>query len=95
MARMVRKQVYIEKRQDEALKRAARRRGVTEAELVREALDLGSRDSGLGVGPDREAWLSFRRFVLRERRKGRLPARGRTWKREDLYDERVGRWTRS
>jgi hypothetical protein len=64
MAGMVRKQVYIEKRQDEALKRAARRRGVTEAELVREALDLRSRDSGLGMGPD-------------------------------LYDERVGRWTRS
>jgi len=95
MAGMVRKQVYIEKRQDEALKRAARRRGVTEAELVREALDMRSRDSRAGVTPDRDAWLSFKRFVLRERKKGRLPARGRTWTRDELYEERLGRWTRS
>ena len=95
MAGMVRKQVYIEKRQDEALKRTARRRGVTEAELVREALALRSDDSGLAAVPDREAWLSFERFVLRERRKGALPARGRSWTRGDLYAERIGRWPRS
>lgn len=95
MAGMVRKQVYIEKRHDEALKRAARRRGVTEAELVREALDLRSLDSRLGVAPDREAWLSFKRFVLRERRKGPLAAAGRTWTRDELYEERIGRWTSS
>lgn len=93
---MVRKQVYIEKRQDEALKRAARRRGVTEAELVREALDLRSRDSRVVVAPDREAWLSFERFVLRElKKKGPLPARGRSWSRDELYEDRIGRWTKS
>jgi hypothetical protein len=91
---MVRKQVYIEKRQDEALKRAARRRGVTEAELVREALDLRSHDSRIEMAPDREAWLSFKRFVLRERRKGPL-ANARPWNRDELYEERIGRWTRS
>ena len=95
MAGMVRKQVYIEKRQDYALKRAARRRGVTEAEVVREALDLRSRHSGVGMAPDRAAWLSFRRFALRERRKGRLATRARAWTRDELYEERIGRWTRS
>jgi hypothetical protein len=95
MAGMVRKQVYIEKRQDEALKRAARRRGVTEAELVREALDLRSLDSRVGGVPDREAWLSFKRFVLRERKKGPLAPRPRNWTRDELYEERIGRWTRS
>ena len=92
---MVRKQVYIEKRQDEALKRASRDRGVTEAELVREALDLRSRDSRVGPVPDREAWLSFKRYVLRLRRKGPLAARNRASTRDELYEERVGRWTRS
>lgn len=86
MAGMVRKQFYIEKRQDEALKRAARRRGVTEAELVREALDLPSRDSRLGVAPDRDAWLSFKRFVLRERRKGPLAVRSWNWTRDELHE---------
>jgi prevent-host-death family protein len=36
---MIRKQVYIEKRHDQMLKRRASQRGVTEAELIREALD--------------------------------------------------------
>ena len=72
MAGMIRKQLCIETRQAEALKRAARRRGVTEAELVREALDMRSRDSRAGVAPDPNAWLSFKRFVMRERKKGRL-----------------------
>lgn len=95
MAGMVRKQVYIEKRQEEALKREARRRGVTEAELIREALELRPRHSGVGVSPEHNAWLSFRRFVLRERRKGPLSARRRSWTRGELYEERIGRWTRS
>jgi len=40
MTTMVRKQVYIEPRQDELLKRWARESGKSEAEIVRQALDL-------------------------------------------------------
>jgi hypothetical protein len=36
---MIRKQVYIEPRHDRMLKRRANQRGVTEAEIIREALD--------------------------------------------------------
>lgn len=36
---MVRKQVYLERAQDQKLKRLASQRGCTEAELVREAID--------------------------------------------------------
>src|SRR5258707_12147176 len=36
---MIRKQVYIEPRHERMLKRRARQRGVTEAEIIREALD--------------------------------------------------------
>jgi hypothetical protein len=39
MAQMVRKQIYIEKRQDALLKRQAKLRGVSAAELIREAID--------------------------------------------------------
>lgn len=36
---MIRKQLYLEKTQDRALKRRAKELGVTEAEVVRRALD--------------------------------------------------------
>jgi len=39
MATMVRKQVYLEPRQEATLKQLARERGVTEAEIVRRAID--------------------------------------------------------
>ncbi len=37
---MIRKQVYIEPKQQQKLRRVATRRGCTEAEVVREAIDL-------------------------------------------------------
>jgi len=39
MVRMVRKQIYIEPRQEALLKRLARETEMTEAELVRRAID--------------------------------------------------------
>lgn len=39
MARMVRKQINIEERQDEILKREARMSGRSESELIRKAID--------------------------------------------------------
>lgn len=39
MSRMVRKQIYIEPRQEEILKRRAKEMRITEAELVRRAID--------------------------------------------------------
>ena len=65
MAQMVRKQVYIEPRQDAVLKRLARTRGVTEAEIIRQAID---REAGspapVGGQLDTEAWAQARAFVL-------------------------------
>lgn len=40
MVTMVRKQVYLRPGQDAALKRLAEARGATEAEIIREAIDL-------------------------------------------------------
>ena len=39
MSQMMRKQIYIQKRQQVLLRRLARARGVSEAELIRQAID--------------------------------------------------------
>ena len=91
---MIRKQVYIEERHDRLLKHRAKQRGVTEAEIIREALD---RVETVPRGPiadpaaGRKA-LAFMRSLAK--RKRRAPA-GRTWTRESLYEDRIGRWQKS
>jgi hypothetical protein len=93
---MIRKQVYIEPRHDRMLKRRASQRGVTEAELIREALDgaemgvlPGRRDVDASAG--RKA-LAFMRSLSASHTGG---SRRRTWTRDSLYEERTGRWTKS
>jgi len=93
---MIRKQVYIEERHDRLLKRRAKQRGVTEAEILREALDraeIGGSRGGYVDNPaaGRKA-LAFMRSLASRDRKG--PA-GRNWTRESLYEDRVGRWQKS
>jgi hypothetical protein len=93
---MIRKQVYIEERHDRLLKQRARQRGVTEAEIIREALDRAAvgdlRASHVGDPAAGRKAISFMRSLARRRRKA--PA-GRGWTRESLYDERIGRWQKS
>jgi hypothetical protein len=93
---MIRKQVYIEERQDRLLKHRARQRGVTEAAIIREALDradVGDRRAGhLRDTAAGQKAMSFMRSLAKRRRKARA---GRDWTRESLYDERIGRWQKS
>ena len=77
---MVRKQVYIEPRQEALLKRQARVRGVTEAELIREALDRNLGD--LATLTSSESWQRLLKSM--EARRG-LAGRRRGWRRDDLY----------
>jgi predicted DNA-binding protein len=85
MSTMVRKQVYLERRQDRALKRLARKAGKTEAEIIREALDRLVRDTER-ENERRKAWEESRAFVRQWIAKGPAPGGERTWKREDLYE---------
>ncbi len=55
MAEMIRKQVYIEPRQDQLLKALAKELGLTEAELIRHGIDWGLA-SMAGLRPDLAAW---------------------------------------
>ena len=92
MARMVRKQVYIESRQDTTLKQQARVLGVTEAEVIRQAIDRQVTSLRLGTR-DPQAWDRERTFIAKRTAKGAAPG-GRRWKREDAYEERLTRYGR-
>lgn len=83
--RMVRKQVYIEPRQDRRLKQRARQLGVTEAELIRQSLDRALGMSGVVRAPDPQAWRELMRF-FRRRMRLKVPQAPRTWTRDELYD---------
>jgi hypothetical protein len=81
---MIRKQVYIEPRQEALLKRLAREAGTTEAEIIRKAID---RQVGRPLFPRRDlsAWQEERAFIRRLIQQGPVSGR-REWRREDLYE---------
>jgi hypothetical protein len=65
MTQMVRKQIYIEPRQEALLKRLAQDQGVSEAELIRQAIDRRVGQSGAQVLPDSRAWEHVVRWPSR------------------------------
>jgi sensor domain CHASE-containing protein len=91
MARMVRKQIYIQKQQQEILKRLARARGLSEAELIRQAIDHQVGSGVQSILPDPAAWDEAHQFMLALRARGPLQDQPRNWTREDLYEERLSR----
>ena len=61
---MVRKQFYIQKRQDALLKRLAQARGLSEAEIIRQAIEREA--GGEAIQPrtiDRSAWQELVAFL--------------------------------
>ncbi|MCG3140943.1 MAG: hypothetical protein HDKAJFGB_02091 [Anaerolineae bacterium] len=93
METMVRKQIYLRKRQDQLLKRQAKLRGISEAEFLRQALDQVLMLHGAPRLPgDPDAFAKFEKFITR-RRKGIAGAPYR-WKRDDAYEERMRRYDR-
>jgi hypothetical protein len=95
MAHMLRKQIYIEKRQRALLKRLAKKRGVSEAEVIRQAIEHEAMGGAVPTMPlDHEAWEQALAFMKALQAKGPLPDQRRTWKREDAYEERMSRYDR-
>ena len=90
MPRMVRKQVYIEPRQETTLKQQARALGITEAEVIRRAIDRQMTSVRLGAR-DPKAWEREKAFIAKRMAKGSVSGR-RKWKREDAYEERLMRY---
>jgi len=84
MTRMVRKQVYIEPRQEALLKRLVQETGATEAEIIRQFID---RQARVFLLPRRDlsAWLEERDFIRQLIQQGPVAGR-RRWRREDLHE---------
>ena len=86
MADMVRKQLYVKRRHDDFLKERSAELGVTEAEIVRDALDSYAAHSG-SARHDGSAWAAEEAFIdeLASAEQPRV-AIGRTWHRDDLHE---------
>ncbi len=89
---LIRKQVYINRRQQLLLKQLARRWGVSEAEIIRRAID---REMTLEDKP----YLSDSHSALEEIFQAATARRGQTsggepyhFDRADVYEERENRW---
>jgi hypothetical protein len=82
---LIRKQLYITKSQEKMLKMKARETGLTEAEIVREAIDKAAYrvEYPLNSTDKWQEELSFINELIAGRQVGQ---KERTWKREDLYD---------
>jgi hypothetical protein len=89
---MVRKQVYIEPRQDKLLKQWAEESGRTEAEIVREALDRWMASEQRRREAE-AAWEEVLGFAEEWAAQGPVPG-GRTWTREELHQEQLKRHDR-
>jgi len=84
MTRKVRKQIYIERYQEAALKRQAGETGVSEAEIIRQAIDNQTRSLRhpyAGI----DAWEEELAFLTALMAQGPVPG-GRTWRRDDLHE---------
>ena len=88
MASKIRKQIYIDSVQESILKQLSKNMGISEAEIIRQAID---RYSLVFQPPRRDpnAWEEEQKFIqqLQKQSSDRDSApKTRTWKREDLYD---------
>jgi hypothetical protein len=88
---MVRKQIYLYRRQNMLLKRLAKQRGVSEAEVVRQALEHETSSTIPIRNGEINNWEEIRHFV--DNRKATLTNKGRAvvWNRQELYEERENR----
>jgi len=84
MASKVRKQVYIEPRQEAVLKRLGKEHGLTEAELIRRAIDQFTRTLHF-PWRDLAAWEAERAYIQNLIRQGPVAGK-RTWRREELHE---------
>jgi hypothetical protein len=93
---MVRKQIYLRRQQNLLLKRLAKERGVSEAEVIRQALEREAQSSAPFVRDSNKALQEI--FAIAETLSTRpelMQGEPVRWKREELYREREDRWLHS
>lgn len=91
MGEMIRKQIYLEKRQAQAIRQKAKAAGTNESELIRQAINrelFGS--GGVPTRPDPDAWGEIEAFLASH---SAQPLAGEPYQfnREELYEERLER----
>lgn len=90
MSNMVRKQIYLERRQVRAVQRNAKALGLNASELIRQAIDRDlSRGSSAFSYPDPAAWDEIEAFLASQADK---PLEGNAYhfNREEIYGEGIG-----
>jgi len=90
MATMVRKQVYLEPRQNSQIKQLAQKRGTTEAAIMREAVDLLLAEAER-LSKAQDAW-EMAQALMEARAAYALPnsqVEERTWIRDELHQEQI------
>ena len=95
MPQMVRKQIYIQKSQEERLKKVAETRGVSEAEIIRRALENELKHSGYRLAYDSDAWKRIEARIAEMDKLPPVTQKKRDWTRDDLYEERMKRYDRN
>jgi hypothetical protein len=92
MAKMVRKSVYVEPRQEALLKQLSRERRISQAELVRQAINRYLGYGHLRTAPHNSGvWEAAYQLMLGLRAQGPLEQPACTWRREDLCEGRLRR----
>lgn len=92
---MIRKQIYLHKRQVNLLKRLARQRGLSESEIIRQAID---RESEIQVTDLRQmdplkAIKETTAFAISLRQRA-FSGEPYKWNRSEVYTEREKRWNK-
>lgn len=96
MSQMVRKQVYIQKDQEARLKKMAELAGLSEAEIIRRALENEMRQSSAYRPPyDDEVMRRLLAFWEELDKRAPVAPRSRNWTREELYEDRMKRYDRN
>jgi len=90
---MVRKQIYIQKRMDILLKKLSKARGLSESEIIRQAIERELSGSNQVQTRHLSALDEFIRVALESRKKG-IKGEPYRWNREEIYSERQNRWIR-
>lgn len=85
MTNMIRKQIYIEPEQEALLKRISGESGMSEAEIIREAISRHASNVSQPAS-SRRAWANMRAFIEKRLESDEQIQGGREWRREDLYD---------
>jgi hypothetical protein len=89
MAQLIRKQIYLKRRQQALLKKLAKSSGLTETELIRQWVEQRI-NSDTSLRRDKSAWERERAFI-QSRMMLKAVATLRQWTRDEIYEERLSR----